>query len=261
MKKTKYFCLLSISGILLSGCGESLMDNEMNTATPIVESYLQEGTNSLTVKLYSMEVYLGEDYILSKPLTDLTVHVNGKALTETDRGAYSLDLGSDIIRGLQEYRLQFDYQGKAIQSSTIVPQPIERLAIEPSSITRTSSSYYWNTNDTTEIVLSWDDPEHSYYQIYVESPDTSSANPSFGGVFGRRMMQPFQGDTYTMRMMEFPYTGNYSISVYRVNKDYAELYERVSASDLANPVSFVENALGIFTSMSMASVRFTVYDE
>ena len=33
------------------------MDSAVNTGTPVVESYLQEGSNILTVKVYSMEVY------------------------------------------------------------------------------------------------------------------------------------------------------------------------------------------------------------
>jgi hypothetical protein len=38
------------------------------------------------------------------------------------------------------------------------------------------------------------------------------------------------------------------------------LYERISSSDLANPVSFLDNALGVFTAMSVAKVGFTVYE-
>jgi hypothetical protein len=72
------------------------------------------------------------------------------------------------------------------------------------------------------------------------------------------MMQPVQGSSQTMTMREFRSAGNYYIYVYKVNKEYVELYERLSSSDLANPISFIDNALGIFTSMSVARVQFTV---
>jgi hypothetical protein len=74
------------------------------------------------------------------------------------------------------------------------------------------------------------------------------------------MMQPFQGSSYTTTSREFMSVGAYSISVYRVNKEYVNLYERISSSDLSNPASAVQNAFGIFTAMSVANVRFYVYE-
>ncbi|MDR1556279.1 MAG: DUF4249 domain-containing protein [Tannerellaceae bacterium] len=262
MKRRKYtYALLSPVACLIfvTGCGEELATSGIDIITPIVESYLEEGKKTLSVKLYSMEVYLGEDYIFSKPITGLHLQVNGGELHETANGTYSLDMGTDTIRGLQEYKLQFEYQGKTIQASTSVPQPIHNLTIEPSSITQTYSSYYWGeADDSTEIVLSWDDPDRSFYQVYVVSPSSATVNTPSGPVFGRRMMQPFQGNRHVMRPMDFPATGYYTIYLYRVNKDYADLYERISSTDLANPVSSIDNALGIFTSLSVAAVGFSV---
>ncbi|MDR1937920.1 MAG: DUF4249 domain-containing protein [Tannerellaceae bacterium] len=246
--------------LLPASCGEELMTTDVDVATPIVESYLEEGKNTLSVKLYSMEVYLGEDFVLSKPLSGLTLLVNDKVLEETSTaGSYALDLGSDTIRGLQEYTLAFEYQGTTVKATTRVPQPVTRLSIEPGYITQTYS-YYWSDADTTAITLSWDDPDRSYYQVYIVSPSTSTVNTPNGAVFGRRMMQPFQGSSHVMSARDFPTTGYYSIYLYRVNKDYAELYERISSTDLANPVSFIDNALGIFTSMSVARIGFSVVE-
>jgi hypothetical protein len=245
--------------MLFSACGEELMQQEIKTTTPIVESYLQEGATNLSVKLYSMEVYLGEDYILSKPIGGLNLQINGKDLVETETGSYSLALGEDTIRAGQEYQLQFAYNGKTVQASTLIPTPVTGLKVEPESITRTTSSYYWGMDsDTTQIILSWDNPDNGFYQVYVDASNTSS--DYFDTNFRRRMNQPIQASSHTMSMMEFRTTGNYFIYVYKVNKEYVELYERLSSSDLANPVSFIDNALGVFTAMSVARVRFAVYE-
>ncbi|MDR0505679.1 MAG: DUF4249 domain-containing protein [Dysgonamonadaceae bacterium] len=247
--------------LLATACGEELMTYDVSTDMPIVESYLQEGANSLTVKLYSMEVYLKDGYEFSNPIGGLQLNINGKSLTETAAGTYSLNLGNDTIRGLQNYSLSFEYRGKTVSASTDIPKPVTGLSIEPTYITRTSTSYFWDTADTTEIRLAWDDPDHSYYQIYIESPATSDM-PDMGGgtTFRRRMMQPFQGDSYTTTSREFRTAGNYSIYVYRVNKEYVDLYERISATDLANPSSAIENAFGIFTAMSVAKTGFQVIE-
>jgi hypothetical protein len=73
------------------------------------------------------------------------------------------------------------------------------------------------------------------------------------------MMKPFQGNCYVICSMKFPAIGDYNIYLYRVNKDYVELYERINSSDdLPAPSGFIDNALGIFTSVSFARVRVTV---
>jgi hypothetical protein len=258
MKKT--VILLVLAGMIAS-CGEELMTYDVTTGTPIVESYLQEGSNAVSVKLYSMEIYLGDDYELSWPIEGLELKINGRELAETVPGTYSLYLGEDTLRELQNYELSFEYQGKTISASTTVPKPISHLGIEPAYITRTSSSYFWDTDDTTEIKLTWDAPDNGYYQIYIESPAVSDM-PSMGGgtQFRRRMMQPFRGSRYTTGSREFMSAGDYSIYVYRINKDYVDLYERISSTDLANPSSAIHNAFGIFTAMSVAKVRFQVIE-
>ncbi|MDR2498625.1 MAG: hypothetical protein LBD28_04210 [Tannerellaceae bacterium] len=250
--KKNYLLAIAMLAILYS-CGEALMDYGLNTQTPIVESYLQEGANSLTVNVYSMEEYLKDEYVLSKPISGLSLTINGEAIAETSAGRYQLDLGADTLREGQAFRLQFDYNGKSIEASATVPAPVRNLRVDPEYLALSASSYLWDSSDTTEVIISWDDPDGSYYQVYIESPNTTDM-PSFG-IFGRRMMQPFRGGSYRATARDFRSAGVHWIYVYRVGKDYVELYERISASDLANPVSFIQNAFGIFTSMSYARVR------
>jgi hypothetical protein len=260
MKNMRHLFLIFLVAATLTACGEALTTSAVSTGMPIVESYLYEGDVEATVKVYSMEVYLGDDYILSRPVEGLQLHINGRELTETGPGAYFVNLGEDTLRGLQHCDLSFEHLGKTISASTTVPQPIANLRIEPAQITRSSSYYFWDTAaDTIEIKLTWDDPDHSYYQLYIESPASSDIPLPGGGMqFRRRMMQPFQGNSHTVTSREFRAVGNYSIYVYRVNKDYADLYERISSTDLANPSSAIQNAFGIFTAISAAKVVFQV---
>jgi hypothetical protein len=239
----------------LFGCGEALMDYTVDLDTPVVESYLQEGANSLTVKIYSLEVYLKDDYKLSKPISELKININNRELLETAKGTYFLELEDDIIQEKQKFDLRFSLNGKTVEASTTIPAPVSGLRVDPEYLEISGS--FWNFSDTTEVIVSWDDPDNSYYQVYIESPNTSDM-PSIG-VFGRRMMQPFKGNTYRATAREFRSTGNHWIHVYRVGKDYADLYERISSSDLANPVSAIQNGFGIFTSLSVARVRVHVY--
>jgi len=258
MKNIFSFIVGSLLLTALYSCGEELMKKNKNTEMPVVESYLQEGTNSLSVKIYSMELYFVDDIEVSKPIEGLSVYINEKELTETSSGTYSLDLENDTIRENQEYNLRFDYNGKTIEALSTIPEPVKNLRVEPETLTIYSSWYFWDTSDETEVIVSWDNPDDSYYQVYIESPNITDT-PSLG-IFGRRTMQPFKGNTYRMTMRDFRSTGAHWIYIYRVNKDYVDLFERISSSDLANPVSSIQNAFGIFTSMSVARVRVDVYE-
>ncbi|MDR1403436.1 MAG: DUF4249 domain-containing protein [Tannerellaceae bacterium] len=258
MKKILNLIAGGLSVLAVSSCGQALMDYAVDAETPIVESYLQEGTNHLTVKVYSMEAYLKNEYKVSKPVAGLDVNVNDRTLTETSPGTYFVDWGNDTVRQNQTYELRFAYNGQTIQASATVPPPVEGLHVEPESLELTASGYFWDSADTTEVVVSWDDPDHGYYQVYIESPQTTDV-PSLG-LFGRRMMQPFRGNTYKTTAREFRSAGTHWIYVYRVNTDYADLYERISSSDLANPVSSIQNAFGIFTASSMARTQLWAYE-
>ncbi len=249
-------CSLCLCVTFLVGCGEALMDHKVDTEMPVVECYLQEGDKELTVKVYSMEEFLKDDVKLSKPVGNLKVTINNSELKETPTGTYSLALEEDSIREGQIYQLKFNHRGKNIEASTTIPAPIRSLSVAPESILL--YPYYWSYSDTTYVMVSWEDPDNGFYQVYIESPNNPEM-PSIG-FFRRRMMQPFQGNSYRISSRELRSTGTHTITVYRVGKDYAELYERISASDLANPISFIQNAFGIFTSMSVAKTTVRVYE-
>lgn len=246
--------------LLCNGCGEELTPQEVDTSTPIVESYIEEGKTAMEVKVYSMEVYLHDDYIFSKPIAGLNLLINDRQLTETSKGVYTLELGNDTIRRGEVYELAFDYDGKPVKATTTVPQPVANLQIEPTYIERSASYGYWYADsDSSQITLSWDNPDNGYYQVYVDASNVD--NSGFGGnSFRRRMMQPVQAGSYALSQREFMSIGYYNIYVYRVNKEYVELFERVSSSDLSNPVSFIDNALGVFTAVSVARIGFQVIE-
>ncbi|MDR2388256.1 MAG: hypothetical protein LBD89_00510 [Tannerellaceae bacterium] len=264
MNKACIFLAAATPALLtVASCGQALMQPEAGVPDPVVECYLEEGKNLIRLKVYTLEEYIGEDFVLSKPVAGLQPRVNDRTLEETSPGSYALDLGEDTIRGGQEFRLGFSYEGRQVSAVTVAPSPPTGLKIEPSTIVFSAWGAYFGASaeDTTEIVLSWEDPGGDFYQLYIVSPGSSTVNTSSGPVPGRRMMQPFRGNRQVLRPMDFPAAGYYTIYLYRVNKDYAELYERISSTDLANPVSFVENAMGVFTSLSVARTGFTVTEE
>jgi hypothetical protein len=206
-----------------------------------------------------MEQYLEDDVALSQPITGLSVTINDYALTETESGTYSYSFADDdSVKAGATYTLRFVYNDMPIEASTTVPYKVGSITVSPDTLT-ISQFWLWEDNDTVEVKATWNDPDNSYYQIYLDSPNTEEY-PSMG-IFARRMQQPSKGASYTMGGMDFRSEGVHYIYVYRVNKDYVDLYERISSFDLANPVSAIPGAFGVFTSMSMSRARIVVYEQ
>jgi hypothetical protein len=74
-------------------------------------------------------------------------------------------------------------------------------------------------------------------------------------------MQPTQGNSYQLSTREFRSAGKYIITVYKVLQDYNNLFQTVASNDLANPISNINNALGIFTGVSKETVTVQVVEE
>ena len=255
--------IILLAGILLTSCSEKLTQYETSIHTPIIESYLNADDSKLTVKIYSMESFDEENIQYSKGISNLQVYVNDLLLTETaTAGTYSLSEARDILNVENECKLRFEYNNKEIKASTVIPSKPGGLTISQVSIEKSA----WNYYDTIpDIVLKWENPDNSYYQIYIQSLSESSstqAPPFMGGGFGRMMMQPIQSDSYTLRMHDMSFEGNYRCVLYKITEEYAELYERMSSTDLANPVSFIENGLGVFTAFNSDTLLYrVVYSE
>lgn len=266
--ENKGYKILSISlllfSVLMTSCGQELTQYETSVKTPVVESYIKLGDNQLTVKVYTMESFNEDDSQFSKAIKGLNVYVNNDLLTETSSGTYTLSNISEFLSGTNECQLRFEYNNKTIAASTNIPAKPVGLNISQTVIDRTSSWYY--SDSIPEVIVSWDNPDNSYYQIYIQSLSETSGStqaPSgMGGGFGKMMMQPVQDNSYTLKMHDMSFAGFYRCVLYKITKDYAELYERMSSTDLANPVSFIDNGLGIFTAYSADTILYkVVYSE
>jgi len=235
------------------------MTNDTNVSTPVVEGYLTTGASKLSVNVYSMESFDENNIAYSKPIKNLILYINDIKLTETADGVYSLDSLNGMLDEGKTCNLKFDYNNKTITASTTMPSHPENVKISNSSILLTSG-VYWYSDSIPDVEITWDNVNNAYYQVYIWSLDNSGTTPSFGGRggFGRIMMQPFQGNSYKLQIRDMMSAGRYVCYLYRINKDYAELYERISSTDLANPVSFINNGLGVFTGISADTIPYRV---
>lgn len=241
-------------------CGEELTQYDVSVKTPVIESYLETGGSELTVKVYSMESFNEEDDQLSKAIKGLNLYINDILMTEKSAGTYSISSAPELLLNGNKCSLRFDYNGKTITADANLPSKPVGLSISQSEIERSSS---WSFMDSIpEVKISWENPDNSYYQVYIQSLSQTSgstqAPPFMGGGFGKMMMQPIQGNSYTLKIQDVSFGGYYRCILYKISKDYAELYEQISSTDLSNSISFINNGLGIFTAYSSDTLQYKV---
>jgi hypothetical protein len=71
---------------------------------------------------------------------------------------------------------------------------------------------------------------------------------------------PFRRNEYTLNATTLEKYGQHRVKIYRVNQEYADLYENRNqdSRNLTEPITNVVNGLGIFTAFSYADVYFDV---
>ncbi len=126
------------------------------------------------------------------------------------------------------------------------------------------------TGSDDTVLVTWSNAAQDFYYIVIESADSSStlirdttAGPfgGGGGAFGFRLIsQPTNQSSYRISPEEIQYTGKHLVKLYRINKEYADLYRsRMQDSRTLNePLTNVSNGLGIFSAFASESMEFTV---
>lgn len=69
---------------------------------------------------------------------------------------------------------------------------------------------------------------------------------------------PSVSDVYNIQSKKIRYYGRYRVVLYKVNEEYANLYESTSTSSqsLTNPYTNIENGKGIFTAFNTDTLFF-----
>ena len=122
-----------------------------------------------------------------------------------------------------------------------------------------------------EIRIEWEGNGSDLYYVSVENvesdPDTvESGFPGPGGPDGPgRMMisAPTTNTFYSIRNMEISLYGRHEVKVYHVNQEYADLYisRQQDSRDLNEPLSNIQNGLGIFSAFSSVTLYFDALPE
>ncbi|MCK5731247.1 MAG: DUF4249 family protein [Draconibacterium sp.] len=123
-----------------------------------------------------------------------------------------------------------------------------------------------------QLEVIWENPNSELHFIVIENADDNQESifPDFGGKFGsagkgsfRKITLPTRESSHEINFMEMQYWGKYVVKVYRINQEYADLYDNLEqdSRDLNEPPTNIKNGLGIFSAFNSQNVYFDVVKE
>jgi hypothetical protein len=273
---TKYYIILFL-GLTLFSCEKEILQQSESENQIVVEAYLYSGEVIDDVNITEMLPYDGEDTVYTSISdAEITLYHNYMAypLMSSDSAGWYHYPGDDleIIVG-DSYTLQFDYSGKQISSETIVPEAPTGLTISQTEVYINEDDYQDNPfafmESIPQIELNWDESEGDYFFVLVENIEEDPVDIDLG-IISERMenfrfvSRPVPLNSYIlMPMLIIQQYGTHLIRVFRVNQEYADLYESMEqdSRNLNEPLTNIENGLGVFTAFSCDSIYLEVIND
>lgn len=268
MKKSFYSITFIL--IILYSCTKEEETAPEDFDIPVVEAFLEPGGNVM-VKLSKMLPFTEDEYTESLIIDNAQVYIN---YNETDYllspvngnpGHYeNLNSNLTIISG-GTYSLFFDYNGSSVTSTTSIPKKPVNVNLN-NIIFEVDTPMTMGATQNTAIVT-WDNPDNSYYQITAEYLESSYTpiNENFDSEtfadFQKTSTDPISGNLFNLNTRQhLLFFGNYRIIVYKINLEYVNLYEDIgqSSQNLTEPLTNINNGLGIFTGLNSDTLLLEV---
>lgn len=247
----------------MESCEQESLE-QIETKTTIIEGYLYDGQQNKLKVTQSYSYGQQEDEIIT--IDDLNIIIrdadNQYSLSSIGNGYYQ-NLEFNAKSG-NTYFLEFERDGKIISSETYIPER------KPSNISTTeieltkvvSGSFPGGIGGSTAdpIEINWDNSEGDYYYVVINNLESEPeyvnenlAQLEANGLSRIVVTEPEIMDFYAINTRrDLPFFGTYQIIIFRVNPEYAALYESTGNTTLSleQPPTNIVNGLGIFTGVS-----------
>ncbi len=242
----------------------------------VVQAYIFDGMPIRDVYI-SSSFAVGSDDSTNAPISDATVLLTRKRGANTERvtlrpirqkaGYYETPDSTWFANVGDSLLLEVTALKQTATARTAVPRKPVGV-----SISRRSAYVLLETRNTPfgalttprledPVQVSWQNPNTEYFYTTLTSIDTARVSLRADSLrFNFIISEPATGTSYNVRDFDIRYTGLHQVNVYRINKEYADLYKSRSQDSrtLSEPLSNVRGGLGIFTAFASDTATFTV---
>ena len=256
----------------------------------VIQAYLYAGQPVEDI-LVTSTLGLGSTDIVPPPITDAQVQliINGVCYMLQplwwSKGYYfypccdgpedpETPVGELIVKEGDEITLEVLYYGKVATATTVVPPPPAGVEITPGTFSVSAASYpgtgefssggFFVDDPNNALTVSWEDDGNSMYYVTLEHrfrlAEAIVPEYPFFGRTPKFASAPFTGGRFSIGWINITHYGQYRLNVFRLNREYLEMYLSRSqdSRDLNEPLTNIENGLGIFTALNSSTVYFQV---
>ncbi len=194
--------------------------------------------------------------------------------TSGEPGHYNYP-GADLLIGLGDvFQLEAIVDGKMATAETAVPLPPVGLALSDDSLEAPVRQPGGGGRGgggggggilAAGITAKWSNASRQLHFVVIDnleaSPEILPTTEIFSRFAARIVQQPTAADSSVVRILTLTHYGQHRLKLYRVNDEYADLYEGLEqdSRDLNEPPSNIHGALGIFSAFSADSAFFRVH--
>jgi hypothetical protein len=269
MKKIRYSVILLFALLFASCANNPVLPDQTQV---VLHGYLYANEPVSDIQLTSSRL-IGSADTTDPPISNATVALlkNGtryQLSPNNTQPGYYYYTGNDLsVTPGDDFTIEARCDGGLVTSETIVPQKPEQIAFSTSIMrfqtdtvqTRFGTRTAVNGLDTA--IVTWSNPNGDYFYVVIESIDSTRQLLGGDSLFTRRFTsQPTNETFYRVNNNSIRYTGKHLLKVYRVNREYADLYRsrEQDSRALNEPLTNVKNGLGIFSAFASDSLSFTV---
>jgi hypothetical protein len=256
MKKFAFILLITMS--LLTSCSKELTPVIQPDKVAIVESYLHAGDSVITVKVTKLLPFSTDTSDATEYISGLNLLINGMMLTESSTGIYTLALGDNPIQPGDSYVMKFLYYSDTVSSVTTIPDKPSNFAISSNLVytDRITSSGGMPSGQMDDVDLTWDNDDGSFYYVLIQYLESTRDYINYYSksltLSDTTSIEPMSSSGTRIGMRNLNFFGSYRIVLFKVNKDFVDLYQQTTANsnNITNPVTTVNNGFGVFTGMA-----------
>ncbi|MEK7729720.1 MAG: DUF4249 family protein [candidate division KSB1 bacterium] len=255
--------------VLLAACAALCACDSNSPLLPesemlVVRAYLYSGEPVRDIQLTSTYAITSEDSV-GAPINNATVTLEkaGKVypltLTLGDSGYYHY-AGSDLnVAAGDRFKISVACNNELATGTTEIPLTPQNVQLSAPEFVVSNTPF-----DTSSITVSWDNPDESFFFVTVENIETTRTPINdrlpFPRGAGFSRSRPTRENRYQIRRFDLTYLGQHRVRVYKVNQEYANLYAfgQQDSRNLNEPLTNIQNGLGVFAGFSSVEVGFTV---
>lgn len=264
--KNIFFFLISATCLFATACKDDLTSS-VAPQKAVVEAYLSP--NNIIDVLVTKELPFSDTTTQVVPITDLTVNIqyDTKTITLKSNGDGHY-LSTIKVDSNKTYRLFFDYGGKTLEATTTIPakptgftESVQEIKIAQFTV----GGGGFGTTQPDPVKLTWNNPATDFFFVVAHNtenfPEEINIRPAGVDIPKRQFRsRPQATNAYEIRPRQFVYYGAHDLILYRINAEYASLYDGNGSNslNLTAPYTNVKNGLGIFTGVSADTLKLRV---